>query len=166
MKIKLPNLKTIGIFALVFSAGMWFSSIPVSGNLIFAENDLPGILIRILVTSFSIFLIWYSFKQREKFVESSEVDGLNVFISVDVFKTLINRIIENFDNVSLHDISVSKTELEGVRELVVEISTSDPFSISEVIKEISDKIKLTIESSIGETMALRVTIKVRSFEVR
>jgi len=166
MKIKIPDLKTIGLFLLIFSAGLWFASIPANGRYIFAENEFLGIIIRILVTGFSIFLVWYAVKKRERFVESSDDDGLNVSVSIDVFKTLVNRIIENFDNVSLHDINVRKTDLAGVKELLIEISTSDPFSISEVLKEINDKIKLTIESSIGEAMALKVAIKVRSFEVR
>jgi len=52
-----------------------------------------------------------------------------------------------------------------MEELVIEINSSDPFSISEVLKEINDKIKMTIENSIGESVGFRLVIKVRSFEV-
>lgn len=152
---------------LTFSAGLWVGSVGFggSGANMFIATDLWGYIIRIALSALAAYMIFISFRNRKLFFESSQSDNLSVFISPDVFRTLIRRVLENFGTVALKSITMRPSKLEGVKELIVDISTTDPFSLSEVLKELYEKISLTIKDSLGDEMGVNVIVKVRSFEV-
>jgi len=152
---------------LAFSAGLWLGSAVFSENgyNFFTANDPLGVIIRIILTALAAYMVFMSFRNRKLFFESSQSDNLTVFVSPDVFRTLIKRVLENFGTVTLKSITMRPSKLEGVKELIVDISTTDPFSLSEVLKELYEKISLTIKDSLGDEMGVNVIVKVRSFEV-
>jgi len=150
---------------LAFAAGLWLGSADFGGGNVFVANNFWGFLIRILVSAAALYLIYWSYRSRDVFFEASQGGNLSVSVSPEVFRTLISRILDNFDTVDLKAINMRPSKLEGVNELLIEISTTDPFSLSEVLKELYDKISLTIKDSLGDQMGINVNIKVRSFEV-
>ena len=150
---------------LSFSAGLWLGSLNNSTGNIFVANDFLGYLIRILISAAGLYLIYWSYRSRDVFFEASQGGNLSVSVSPEVFRTLISRVLDNFDTVDLKAINMRPSNLEGVNELLIEISTTDPFSLSEVLKELYDKVSLTIKDSLGDQMGINVNIKVRSFEV-
>jgi len=150
---------------LAFSAGLWLGSLNNSTGNIFVANDFLGYLIRILISAAGVYLIYWSYRSRDVFFEASQGGNLSVSVSPEVFRTLITRVLDNFDTVDLKAINMRPSNLEGVNELLIEISTTDPFSLSEVLKELYDKVSLTIKDSLGDQMGINVNIKVRSFEV-
>jgi hypothetical protein len=152
---------------LAFSAGLWLGSVAFgeAGYNVFTANDLWGFVIRVALSGVALYMVILSFKNRNVFFESSQSDNLSVFVSPDVFRTLIKRVLENFGTVTLKSIVMRPSKLEGVKELIVDISTTDPFSLSEVLKELYDKISMTIKESLGDEMGVNVIVKVRSFEV-
>lgn len=150
---------------LAFSAGLWLGSLNNSTGNIFVANDFLGYLIRILISAAGVYLIYWSYRSRDVFFEASQGGNLSVSVSPEVFRTLIRRVLDNFDTVDLKAINMRPSRLEGVNELLIEISTTDPFSLSEVLKELYDKVSLTIKDSLGDQMGINVNIKVRSFEV-
>ncbi len=152
--------------SIAFSAGLWLGSVNLGATNIFIANNFLGFLLRILITAGGAFLVYLSFKNRDVFFEASQRDNLSVFVSPEVFRTLISRVLDNFDTVDLKSINMHASKLEGVKELVIEISTTDPFSLSEVLKELYDKISLTMKDSLGDDMGVNINIKVRSFEVK
>ena len=150
---------------LAFSAGLWLGSLNNSTGNIFVANDFLGYLIRILISAAGLYLIYWTYRSRDVFFEASQGGNLSVSVSPEVFRTLISRVLDNFDTVDLKAINMRPSKLEGVNELLIEISTTDPFSLSEVLKELYDKVSLTIKDSLGDQMGINVNIKVRSFEV-
>ncbi len=150
---------------LAFSAGLWLGSINYSGGNVFVANTFLGYLIRIVVSAVGVYMIYWSYRSRDVFFQASQGGNLSVSVSPEVFRTLISRVLDNFDTVDLKAINMRPSKLEGVNELLIEISTTDPFSLSEVLKELYDKISLTIKDSLGDQMGINVNIKVRSFEV-
>lgn len=150
---------------LAFSAGLWLGSVNAGIGNVFIANTFLGYLIRILITAAGVYMIYWSYRSRDVFFEASQGGNLSVSVSPEVFRTLISRVLDNFDTVDLKAINMRPSKLEGVNELLIEISTTDPFSLSEVLKELYDKISLTIKDSLGDQMGINVNIKVRSFEV-
>jgi len=150
---------------LAFSAGLWLGSANLGGSNVFVDNNFWGFLIRIIFSAAGLYMIYWSYRSRDVFFEASQGGNLSVSVSPDVFRTLISRVLDNFDTVDLKSINMRPSKLEGVNELLIEISTTDPFSLSEVLKELYDKVSLTIKDSLGDQMGINVNIKVRSFEV-
>ncbi|MFP4461450.1 MAG: hypothetical protein ACLFQE_04570 [Thermotogota bacterium] len=150
---------------LAFSAGLWLGSINISGGNVLVASSFWGYLIRILISAVGVYMVFWSYRSRDVFFEASQGGNLNVSVSPEVFRTLISRVLDNFDTVDLKTINMRPSKLEGVNELLIEISTTDPFSLSEVLKELYDKVSLTIKDSLGDQMGINVNIKVRSFEV-
>src|SRR6056297_282581 len=150
---------------LAFSAGLWLGSLNNSTGNIFVANDFLGYFFRILISAAGLYMVYWSYRRRDMFFEASQGGNLSVSVSPEVFRTLIGRVLDNFDTVDLKAINMRPSKLEGVNELLIEISTTDPFSLSEVLKELYDKISLTIKDSLGDQMGINVNIKVRSFEV-
>jgi hypothetical protein len=150
---------------LAFSAGLWLGSLNYSGGNVFVANTFLGYLIRIVISAVGVYMIFWSYRSRDVFFQASQGGNLNVSVSPEVFRTLISRVLDNFDTVDLKAINMRPSKLEGVNELLIEISTTDPFSLSEVLKELYDKVSLTIKDSLGDQMGININIKVRSFEV-
>jgi hypothetical protein len=144
---------------LAFSAGLWLGSLNYSGGNVFVANTFLGYLIRIVISAVGVYMIFWSYRSRDVFFQASQGGNLNVSVS------LISRVLDNFDTVDLKAINMRPSKLEGVNELLIEISTTDPFSLSEVLKELYDKVSLTIKDSLGDQMGININIKVRSFEV-
>jgi len=155
----------IGWPILSFSAGLWLGSVGIVDGNVFVANTFWGFLIRILISAVGVYLIYWSYRSRDVFFEASQGGDLSVSVSPEVFRTLISRVLDNFDTVDLKSINMRPSKLEGVNELLIEISTTDPFSLSEVLKELHDKVSMTIKDSLGDQMGINVNIKVRSFEV-
>jgi len=157
--------RILGIPLLAFVGGLWFASINAAFLQVFTANTFWGFFIRISLSAAGAYMVYIGFFKQEQFFESSKDENLNIFVSPEVFKTLIHRVLDNFDTVELKQIKMRPSKLSGVRELVVDISTSDPFSISDVLSELYEKISNTIEQSLGDAMGVKVIVKVRSFEV-
>jgi len=157
--------RLLGIPLLAFVAGLWVASFNVDFLTVLMANTFWGFFIRIVLTVIGAYMVYTGFYKQEQFFESSKDDNLNIFVSPEVFKTLIQRVLDNFDTVELKQIKMRPSKLSGVRELVVDLSTSDPFSISDVLSELYEKISNTIEQSLGDAMGVKVVVKVRTFEV-
>jgi len=150
---------------LAFSGGLWLGSANWGGGNVFVANHFWGFLFRILISAAGVYLIYWSYRSRDVFFEASQGGDLSVSVSPEVFRTLISRVLDNFDTVDLKSINMRPSKLEGVNELLIEITTTDPFSLSEVLKELYEKVSMTIKDSLGDQMGINVNIKVRSFEV-
>jgi hypothetical protein len=117
------------------------------------------------VTVLGIFLVLLFLKNREQYIEFTEDEGLSFSISVEVFKNLITKVLDTYEDVTLNNVLLRKAKLEGLKELVIDLGVTNPFSLSEELKEISEKINHILKKSIGANLGINTVIKVRSFEL-
>ncbi len=158
---------TIAGMAIVFiSCGFWIVSFPFGWAKWFAENHWASALFRVALTAGGIALVWWGRTKRERFLSVFQAEDLDAFVSADVFKKLVNKILEGFDGVRLEKVTFKKSKFAGITDLIVELDVNDPFSLSELLKEIRSKIETSIKENIGEMTGIHPSIKVRGFEVK
>jgi hypothetical protein len=159
-------LEIIGIALFFIGIGLWIVSLPFSWTKSLGENNVSGIVFRILLTIIGIVLLYVTRTKKDRFLPSFQAEDLDVMVSADVFKKLINKILENYDGVRLNTVFFKKSHLAGITDLVVALDVNDPFSLSEVLKEIGKKIETSIKESIGDSTGIHLVMKVKGFEVR
>jgi len=158
---------TIAGMAIFFiSIGFWIVSFPFGWAKWLAENQWVSALFRVVLTGIGILLVWWARTKRERFLSVFQAEDVDASVSADVFKKLINKILEGFDGVKLEKVTFKKSKFAGITDLIVELDVNDPFSLSELLKEINAKIESSIKENIGEMTGIHPSIKVRGFEVR
>lgn len=155
----------IGKIILYASFGIWLSSIPFDWVQFVLGNSVFGLIFKMAVTVLGIFLVLLFLKNREQYIEFTEDEGLSFSISVEVFKNLITKVLDTYEDVTLNNVLLRKAKLEGLKELVIDLGVTNPFSLSEELKEISEKINHILKKSIGANLGINTVIKVRSFEL-
>lgn len=156
----------VGIVLFFVSIGLWIPSLPFTWTGVLNSNSFLGVFLRIVLSVVGLALFFFYFRKRERFLPSFQAEGLEVTVSIDVFKRLLEKVLEGFDGVKLDHVTFKKSNLSGVTDLIIELKVGDPFSLSEVLKEIYQKTNSSIRESIGDLTGLRTLIKVRGFEVR
>lgn len=155
----------VGIVVISLAVLLWLLSIPFQGFQVWITNTFWGILFRIIISVAGIGLVYLGIRHREHYVHTVPEEGLEVQISPDVYKTLITRVLENYEGVALEDFSFRPAKVANNPLLYVWIKTKDPFSISEVIQDLKEQMKMTLTQSLGSAMELQVVIRVKTFEV-
>jgi len=155
----------VGKWILIISLGIWISSIPFEWVRLLLSNSTFGLIFKIALTVFGLFLLILFYRNREQYVEFTEEEGLSFSVSLEVFKNLISKVLGTYDDVSLNKVILRKAKLEGLKELVVDLGVTNPFSLSEELKEINEKINAILKQSIGANLGINTVIKVRSFEL-
>ncbi len=155
----------IGVIVAIISLLLWLLSIPLAGFQIWTSGSFWGIFLRVLVSIGAIGLIYLGIKNKEQYVHTMPEDGLDVQISPEVYKTLISRVLANYDGVELDEYSFRPAQTDRDAMLYVVIRTMDPFSISEIVRNLKDKVQMTLAQSVGTSMNLQVVIRVKPFEV-
>jgi len=155
----------VGKWILFISSGIWISSIPFEWVRFLLSNSTFGLIFKIALTVFGLFLLILFYRNREQYVEFTEEEGLTFSVSIEVFKNLISKVLGTYDDVSLNKVILRKAKLEGLKELVVDLGVTNPFSLSEELKEINEKINTILKQSIGANLGINTVIKVRSFEL-
>jgi len=151
---------------LTFCAILWILPLLSGFFSLFLNWSVWGIVLQVLITGVALLLVFLWFFQKERFFRSSQQEGLNVYVSTDVYRALVERILEGADGVRLNRLFFRPSKLSGVNEMVVDLSAHDPFSLSAALKELKQQIMDSIAKNIGDTTGLAVVLKVRKFEVR
>ncbi len=165
-KVILRWVTITGIAIFFISVGFWIVSFPFGWAKWLVENDWISALFRIFLTAVGILVFWWAHTKRERFLSVIQEEGLDASVSVGVFKTLINKVLEGFDGITLEKVAFKKSKFANITDLVIELKVNDPYSLSEVLKEIHAKVESSIRENIGEMTGIHPSIKVRGFEVK